>query len=235
MRILAFGDVHGYLAALDALLAAVRPAPDDWLIFLGDYVDRGPDSRGVLERVIGLDKTHRLVALRGNHEQMMMDSREEPGLLPSWMFNGGEETLASYAPPGRRGTLRDVPAPHWDFLEHACVDWFETHRHLFVHGGVVPHLGLSEQPPAVLRWQKLGHQRPHYSGKTIVCGHTVQPDGVPLDLGFALCIDTGIYLPGGWLTCLDVETGDFWQASAGGESRRSHLREIEDAGDDPPG
>ena len=228
MRILAIGDIHGYLIALDALLAAVAPTPQDWVVFLGDYVDRGPQSRGVLDRVIALEKSQRVIALRGNHEQMMMDSRDAPGLVPTWMFNGGEETLASYAPPGRQGRLSDVPAAHWDFLDHVCVDWFETERHLFVHGGMIPHLGPSEQPPQVMRWQKLQHQRPHFSGKPIVCGHTVQSDGVPLDLGFAVCIDTGIYLPEGWLTCLDVVTGDFWQANAAGALRKSNLSEIEE-------
>jgi len=228
MRILAIGDIHGHLTALEALLLAVKPTPEDWLIFLGDYVDRGPDSKGVIERVLALDKTHRVVALRGNHEQMMMDSREEPGLLPTWLFNGGEQTLASYSRPGRQGILKDIPESHWDFLDHVCVDWFETEHHIFVHGGVIPHLGLSEQPVQVLRWQKLSRQYPHFSGKVVVCGHTVQPDGVPLDLGFAVCVDTGIYLPEGWLTCLDVETGDFWQASATGFSRKGHMDDIEE-------
>ena len=67
MRILAIGDIHGYLAALDALLAAVDPKPDDSLIFLGDYVDRGPSSKGVLDRVIELEKKRRVVCVRGNH------------------------------------------------------------------------------------------------------------------------------------------------------------------------
>jgi serine/threonine protein phosphatase 1 len=224
MRILAIGDIHGYLSALDALLAAVDPQPEDSLIFLGDYVDRGPSSRGVLDRVIELEKKRRVVCLRGNHEQMMMDSRGGPGLLPTWMFNGGEETLDSYAPEGRSGTLGDVPKAHWNFLEHTCVDWFEAGEFFFVHAGVIPTLGLAQQPAEVLRWQKLTPRaQPHYSGKTMVCGHTVQASGKPLDLGFAICIDTGIYLPTGFLTCLDTETGTYWQADQAGKIRQGDL------------
>ena len=229
MRILAIGDIHGYLATLDALLAAVKPTPEDSVIFLGDYVDRGPDSRGVINRVIELERTLRVVALRGNHEQMMMDSRGGPGLLPTWLLNGGEEALASYAPEGRQGTLNDVPRAHWNFLDHVCVDWFETEDFIFVHGGLAPHLSLPEQPIPVLRWQKLTPaMKPHFSGKTMVCGHTVQPSGVPLDLGHAICIDTGVYLPQGWLTCLDVEDGTCWQANQHGETRTLNLDDLEE-------
>lgn len=217
MRILAIGDIHGYRTALDALLEAVAPTESDWIICVGDYVDRGPDSRGVLDRLLELQKSGQLIALRGNHEEMMMTSREEPGLLPMWLMNGGEQTLESYAQPGRQGTLDDVPRSHWNFLDHVCTDYFETEHHLFVHADALPKVPLAAQPSQVLRWQKLQPHPAHYSGKTMICGHTVQGSGVPLDLGFAICIDTGIYLPDGKLTCLDVESGEYWQSTATGE------------------
>jgi len=235
MRILAVGDIHGYTAALDALLAAVAPQPEDSLIFLGDYVDRGPDSRGVLDRVIELEKTRRAICLRGNHEQMMMDSRAAPGIVPNWLANGGTQTLASYrTKPDREGDLLDVPKAHWNFLDHTCVDWFEAGDFFFVHAGVMPKLELAQQPPEVLRWQKLSPRaQPHYSGKTMVCGHTVQASGKPLDLGFAICIDTGIYLPTGFLTCLDTETGNYWQADQAGKVRTGDLdTDAEEAEED---
>lgn len=237
MRILAIGDIHGYRVALDALLTAVAPTPQDWIITVGDYVDRGPDSKGVLDRVIELNRTGRLVALRGNHEEMMMTSRDEPGLLPMWLMNGGEQTLASYAPEGRKGTLDDVPRAHWNFLDHVLVDSFETDKFLFVHADALPHVGLSAQPTQVLRWQKLAPHPGHYSRKMMVCGHTVQPSGVPLDLGFAVCIDTGIYLPDGKLTCLDVESGDYWQSNAAGNITTGSMRvkrESEATTEPPP-
>ena len=78
MRELAISDIHGCLTALDALLELVAPQPDDLLILLGDYVDRGPDTRGVIDRVLELTKSHpRLITLRGNHELMMLDARAD--------------------------------------------------------------------------------------------------------------------------------------------------------------
>lgn len=224
MRILAIGDIHGYRTALDALLEAVAPTESDWIVCVGDYVDRGPDTRGVLDRLLELQKTGQLIALRGNHEEMMMTSREEPGLLPMWLMNGGEQTLESYAQPGRQGTLDDVPRSHWNFLDHVCTDYFETEHHLFVHADALPKVPLAAQPSQVLRWQKLQPHPAHYSGKTMICGHTVQGSGEPLDLGFAICIDTGIYLPDGKLTCLDVESGEYWQSTATGEINTDRLR-----------
>jgi serine/threonine protein phosphatase 1 len=221
-RTLAIGDVHGCASALDALLRAVAPTPDDLLITLGDYVDRGLDSAGVLNRLVRLSRTHRLVALRGNHEEMMLHAREGDGPLAFWLACGGEATLASYCPFDDRGTVADVPDEHWDFLERRCVDWFQTERHLFVHGGVVPHLPLEKQSPIVLRWQSFVRQAPHSSGKVVVCGHTPRRDGVPASMGHAICIDTNAY-DGGWLTCLDVGSGEYWQANERREVRQGTL------------
>src|SRR4051812_19366946 len=97
-RILAIGDVHGGAFALEALLQVVRPTRDELLVFLGDYVDRGLDSAGVLNRLVRLSETHRLVALRGNHEQLMLDARDGDAGLAMWIACGGEPTLMSYCP-----------------------------------------------------------------------------------------------------------------------------------------
>ena len=221
-RTLAIGDVHGCAAALDALLRAVRPTPDDLIVALGDYVDRGPDSAGVLNRLLRLDETHRLVCLRGNHEQMMADARAG-GELAFWLSCGGDATLASYCPFDDRGTLADVPDEHWHFLEKRCVDWFETDTHLFVHGGVVPHLPMDRQTPLVLRWKTFGDARPHAGGKVMVCGHTPQRNGRPKDVGYAVCVDTNAYGDDGWLPGLDVNGGHYWQANERGEVREGRL------------
>src|SRR5947209_8352154 len=109
MRTLAVGDIHGCLRALDALLAAVRLQPDDRLITLGDYTDRGPDSHGVIERLLELGDRCRLVCLRGNHDQMMLDARHDPMVLREWLQFGGRQTLQSYAPRGGPGHLDEVP------------------------------------------------------------------------------------------------------------------------------
>ncbi len=224
MRILAIGDIHGCTTAFDALLAEVQPRPDDLLITLGDYVDRGPDSRGVIDRLLALQTTHRLVALRGNHDIMMMDARL--GTAPrDWLSVGGRQTLASYADGIEGGSLADVPESHWAFLEQTC-DWYETETHFFVHANVYPDKDLDEQPSYMLHWEKL-YEAPtkHVSGKIMVCGHTSQRAGKPVDYGPAICIDTWVY-GDGWLTCLDVENRLYWQANQRGETRMANLDRL---------
>ncbi|HEY5312810.1 MAG TPA: metallophosphoesterase family protein [Pirellulales bacterium] len=222
MRLLAIGDIHGCLVALDTLLAAIGPTADDWLVTLGDYVDRGPDSCGVMERLVELASSGRLIAVRGNHEEMMLDARREPMLYAQWLQYGGQNTLDSYAEHGYDGTLAGVPAAHWNFLENQCVDWFEAPKHFFVHANIDPKRELTNQPISVLRWQKFGDPPPHRSGKTMICGHTYQENGWPRNLGHAVCIDTFVY-GDGWLTGLDVATGQFWQANQQGQSRTGSL------------
>ena len=97
-RHLAIGDIHGCINALRSLLDYVSPGPDDTIVMLGDYVDRGPDSRAVLDLIIELGKSHHLVALRGNHEIMMLDSRDSKSWYQAWMNYGGDATLLSYSP-----------------------------------------------------------------------------------------------------------------------------------------
>jgi serine/threonine protein phosphatase 1 len=224
-RTLAVGDVHGCAAALETLLGAIGLTPDDLLITLGDYVDRGPDSAAVLDRLVSLSCTHRLVALRGNHEQLMCAARHTPDDLALWHSFGGDATLRSYCPFGDAGSLADVPDDHWDFLDHVCRDYFETDTHFFVHGGAAPHLSLDRQPPLVLRWQTFNDPPPHPCGKVMVCGHTPQKSGFPRHLGHAVCIDTHAH-GGGWLTCLDITTGDVWQANERREFRRACLEDF---------
>ena len=219
MRTLAFGDIHGATANLDALLAAVAPTPDDWLIFLGDYVDRGPDSKGVLDRLIALKATHRVVCLRGNHELMMLQARADAGMRKMWLGVGGMQCLASYSPtPGKSGKFEDVPPGHWEFLKTECVDWLETETHIFAHAGVDPHLPMRAQTETAIFWDFLRGPIQHVSGKTVIVGHTSQKSGTVLDYGCTVCIDTHAY-GGGFLTCLDANAGHYWQADALGRVR----------------
>jgi serine/threonine protein phosphatase 1 len=223
MRILAVGDIHGCLTALDALLARVAPAPDDLLITLGDYVDRGPDSARVLDRVIALYAGGRLVPLRGNHDVMLVNARAGVDCR-LWLGCGGRQTLASYGVAfPESGDLSAVPASHWVFLEEHLRDWYETERHFFVHASAYPDLPLDEQPAYLLHWEKLVDPVEHCSGKVMVCGHTKQHSGRPLDLGTTICIDTGAYEERGWLTCLDVVNGRYWQANQRGQTREGRL------------
>jgi serine/threonine protein phosphatase 1 len=233
MRILAIGDIHGCSIAFDTLIAAVKPQPNDKIITLGDYVDRGPDSKGVINRLMALHETGRLTALRGNHELMMLQFRDRAALPKAlrhrkksqWRNMGGDATLASYSKSGKAGKLADVPDKHWDFIDYVCVNWCETERHFFVHANAYPDLPLAEQPDYMLFWEKFGNPVPHLSGKTMVCGHTSQKSGVPLNLGHAICIDTRVYGKG-WLTCLDVTSGRVWQANQAGQQRTAWIDEF---------
>jgi len=223
MRTLAIGDIHGVSSALDTVLAAAKLKPDDRLIFLGDYVDRGPDSKGVIDRLLALRKTHAVVCLRGNHELMMVRARDDKSERRMWFSVGGAQTLASYGTaPGISGTFSVIPEDHWEFLEKTCVDYHETETHIFVHANLIGNIPLYEQTEESLFWEFLTVPIRHPSGKTVICGHTSQRSGEPLDLGDTICIDTHAYA-GGWLTCLDVATRQFWQADALGRVRVGDL------------
>ena len=223
MRTLAIGDIHGASGALDALMNFVKPTTDDVLVFLGDYVDRGPDSKGVVERLIAWSESLQIVCLRGNHEQMMLDARTDRSALKMWLSVGGTQALASYAVAGR-ATLETVPAEHWTFLEERCGDFFETDTHIFVHANLDPSLELVDQPESMLFWKFLEGPIHHVSGKVVICGHSPQRSGEPLAWQRTVCIDTNAY-GGGWLTCLDVDTRHYWQADVAGRTRTGELQE----------
>jgi serine/threonine protein phosphatase 1 len=224
-RVLTIGDIHGCSAALDRLLALVSLRAEDTVIALGDYVDRGPDSSGVLARLLKLRKKCRLVALRGNHEVMMLEAREDRKKEKEWLNCGGRETLASYSVLGDAGKLVDVPDEHWEFLEKGCVAWYETDTHFFVHANAYPDLPLDEQPDYMLYWEQFNDPAPHVLGKVMVCGHTPQQSGVPRNLGHAVCLDTWAH-GRGWLSCLDVTTGRLWQANQAGQERTAWLDDL---------
>ncbi|WP_165075313.1 metallophosphoesterase family protein [Paludisphaera rhizosphaerae] len=213
-RVIAIGDVHGCSTALGALIEAVEPRPTDLIVTLGDYIDRGPDSRGVLDQLIELGRRCRLVPILGNHDQMLLDVRI--GKYPIfWFFDiGGTTTLDSYG-PGRELSL--IPDEHYEFLE-GCLDYHETATHIFTHANYFPDVPMAEQHAGTLRWESIREMTPgpHESGKTVIVGHTPQRTGEILDLGHLVCIDTYCH-GGGWLTALEVKTGEFWRANQRGE------------------
>jgi serine/threonine protein phosphatase 1 len=225
MRVLAIGDVHGCSRALDRLLSALTLQPEDCVVALGDYVDRGPDSYGVIERLLRLKDHCRLVALRGNHELMMLDARKGGEEEEEWLRCGGRETLKSYSALGDDGKLVDVPDQHWEYLEQTCVDYYETETHFFVHANAYADVPLAEQPVYMLFWEPLDNPSPHVSGKTMICGHTPQKGGTPRNLGHAICLDTWAHGKG-WLTCLDVTTGRTWQTNQAGDYRTAWIEDF---------
>jgi serine/threonine protein phosphatase 1 len=218
VRHLAIGDIHGCLTALKALERHVPFRPEDRIVTLGDYVDRGPDSRGVLDWLIERHGQGTLIPLIGNHELMMLSARHDPYALEAWLVSGGDAALASYGAPGVPGRIEDVPKEHWAFLEEETHPWHEIETHFFVHANAYADCPLEEQPDSVLYWERFDGQPPHESGKVMVCGHTPQRSGRPLSIGHAICLDTAA-CRGGWLTCLDVKSGFYWQANQLGYTR----------------
>ena len=170
-RIIAIGDIHGHAKALAALLRLIDLRPTDTLVTLGDYVDRGPDSKGVLDQLIGLEGQCHLVPLMGDHEEMMLGAREGRDNFKFWMQFGGDVALDSYG-PGR--TMGLVPWEHWAFLKWLRL-YYESDHYFFVHANYSPNRPFPEQDSQTVLWRPLeGNDLPgpHYSGKVAIVGHT---------------------------------------------------------------
>lgn len=213
-RTVAIGDIHGCSTALESLVTLIAPQSGDTIVTLGDYVDRGLDSKGVLDQLIALSGRCHLVPILGNHDEMMLNATNGKDDFRFWMNCGGITALDSY---GSSGRLDLIPDAHIRFLQQ-CVPFFETDTHFFVHANYRPDLRLEDMDEHPLRWLSLRYivPSPHCSGKVAVLGHTPQPD--ILDLGHLICLDTGC-CNGGWLTALDVNSGECWQVDERGEQR----------------
>ncbi len=222
-RVYAVGDIHGCIEPLTALHERIREdaasAADlrRVLVYLGDYVDRGLESRQVLEMLTatpleGFERVH----LRGNHDAWMLEFLEDTACGLAWIANGGSATLYSYgvgqgdlgAPlPDRlaavqAGLRRALPAAHRDFLA-GLVPMHIEGDYLFVHAGIRPGVPLDQQRPEDLLWIRepfLGSDADH--GKVVVHGHTIVDR--PQILGNRIAVDTGAFATG-HLTCLVLE------------------------------
>ena len=206
-RTYAVGDVHGCYDRLERLLArcfADGEAATMHLVFVGDYIDRGPDSRAVVQRLIDLQRAMpgRVVCLRGNHEVLMLDALAT-GHVALWQFtNGGAATLASYGVE----RLSDLPAEHLGWFNGLPV-WFDDGLRFYVHAGVDPNRPLDAQREHDLVWIRepfLSTERDF--GRLIVHGHTPQRNGQPDMRRWRLNLDTAAVY-GGRLTAA-VFTGE---------------------------
>jgi serine/threonine protein phosphatase 1 len=189
--IYAIGDVHGCYDQLLVLLAKIEAHAGHnpyRAVFLGDYIDRGPKSREVVNQVRGLVNRcggpRKWQAIKGNHEAMMAASIAGNDSLEIWQCNGGEQTLASYADR------------HDEMREHAA--WLsslpliiETENHIFVHAGLSPRYSLEEQPEEILLWIRNWEDADHDFGKHVVYGHT--PRKTPKLLANSSGLDTGAF------------------------------------------
>ena len=213
--IYAVGDIHGQLHLLDALLARIAGdaagttgAQRRIIVFIGDYVDRGPDSAGVIARLCaGLPGGFETRALKGNHEALLLGFLERPGTYAHWRMNGADATLISYgvdppredAPPGVAAACRDafaaaLPPAHLAFLNALPLSC-SLGGYLFVHAGIRPGVALEDQKPEDLMWIREDFlDSGDDFGMVVVHGHTpaLEPDVKPNRIG----IDTGAWVNG---------------------------------------
>jgi len=189
MALIAIGDIHGCPKSLDALLKRLDPSSDDHLLFVGDYIDRGPDSKAVIDQLLDLRQNVSCTFLRGNHEAMMIEYLDT-GAFSLWRMNGGVSTLQSYL--GDDSEV-DIPDAHTEFVRETKL-YHETGDFFFVHAGLKPDFTirktLEDPDEEVLLWER-GHLNASEVAweKTVVCGHTPRPD--PIDREKLLLIDTG--------------------------------------------
>ena len=231
LRVYAVGDIHGRRDLLDTLFGLIQEdllgAPSTVrTVFLGDYVDRGPDSASVVDRLSRGDAPTPFCALRGNHEEVLLEFLEDESVLESWRKFGGLETLHSYGvdvseamrgrgyDKARRALLERMPESHRRFLE-ATQYFVAEGDYFFVHAGVRPGVPLNRQSTRDLLWIREEFlQSSESRPKMIVHGHT--PVSTPEILRNRINIDTGAFATS-TLTAVALQGGErrFLQATIG--------------------
>lgn len=215
MATYAIGDIHGCLTALTTIFDQGLIQEEDTVVFLGDYVDRGPDSKGVIDWLLENKNNYHFEFILGNHEIMMLESRYNPKAASDWVKFGGAETLTSYQLKHNKGWIDKIDTSHWQFMED-CRPYFELEDFIFVHAGLEPDKELIDQDHHHLFWKKYEIPEQYSKNKTVVCGHTSRKNGEIADFGHTICIDTYAY-GGQWLTCLNVESMEYLKANNNGQ------------------
>lgn len=209
------GDVHGHYDGLMVLLDAVAPGADDHVYFVGDLIDRGPQSADVVEFV----RQSGYGCVLGNHEQLLLDSfpngRHNKAALEAWLYSGGRATMASYGKAG-------IPMAHLEWMRRLPL-YLDLGDIWLVHAGVEPNLPLEKQTPEQFCWIRDEFHRstkPYFPDKLIITGHTITftlPGVAAGELAQGqgwLDIDTGVYHPiSGWLTGVDITEQKVYQVN----------------------
>jgi serine/threonine protein phosphatase 1 len=214
LKYFVFGDIHGYLNKLENVFELIQPmvSAEDVMVFLGDYIDRGPESKGVIEYLIQLSrKRGNCIFLKGNHEDMFLDFMGLGGNHgESYLLNGAKDTFYSY------GGKNNIPKDHINFIfnskpYHLCEDY----PYIFVHAGLKPGKLLKEQDPLDLYWIRrpfIDYEGSWEDSRKVIYGHTPAINGFPkLELN-KIGIDTGAAY-GGPLSVLMLPEERIFQSS----------------------
>ena len=223
-RLIAIGDIHGELDQLNRLLNTIAPTDSDLFVFLGDYIDRGTNSKGVVDRLIRFhEEFPDTIFIRGNHDQMMLDALIEFGVMTGdllrdqsqtfqrrafasdiivFLSNGGQETLRSYG----ISSLTEIPTEHIAFFQSTRL-WWRYKHFVFVHAGIERGVPMRQQDPFALMWERMSP--PGRDGEIHVVGHHPTTDGEPYFEPGRYNLDTGAVY-GKTLTACDVLTKQVW-------------------------
>ena len=222
-RLFAIGDIHGCIDEVSTMIATIAPVRGDTVVFVGDYIDRGPAAREVIEALIELSQgPAEYVFLKGNHEDMMLSFLGLPGHYgDSFLFNGGMPTLESYGVPQADAVhaIERIPPSHLAFFKTLATSYLHP-PYLFVHAGISPLRQLEEQSVEDMLWIRQEFIfNPHQLGATVVFGHTPMR-AVMVDFPYKLGIDTGLVY-GGKLTCVECNEGILYQVGRGSRQVKS--------------
>jgi serine/threonine protein phosphatase 1 len=220
MRSYVIGDIHGCLDELGHLIEGLPLESGDRLVFLGDYIDRGPDSKGVIDYLLHLQRRNDLeiICLKGNHEDMFMAYLGLSGQHGDmFLYNGGRATLNSYGVNTKNPSLDElnlqIPLSHIEFFRNLRM-YFVMEPFICVHAGIHPLKSLEDQTDAELLWIRNEfiytiHRLPY----TVLFGHTPQ-NSVFFDLPYKIGLDTGLVY-GNKLSCLEVIEKVLYQINRG--------------------
>ncbi len=214
-RTFVIADIHGCFKSLKALIEdQLKPLPEDQLIFLGDYIDRGPDSKSVINYLIQINNTYRnTVFLRGNHEQMFIDAQTSMQAHTQWVRAGGEEVLVSY---GLKNS-DTIPFHFKDFILNTTY-YHQTEQHIFVHAGLNNFAPFPFKDYNAMMWiREFEVTSALTNGRVLMHGHTptsleeIQEQILNASKQYVICLDNGCVFKGkreglGNLVALEIET-----------------------------
>ena len=203
-RLIAIGDIHGEIDKLNSLLDKINPTKSDTLVFLGDYIDRGDHPKLVISTLLKLKKITNCVFLTGNHEDMLLRTKEtkKEEDIGFWLFNGGTTTLDDY------GDYTEIFKTHGNFFENLEL-YYLTDKFLFAHAGIRPDKPLNEQEKQDFLWIRDNFiRKKHILKQKVIFGHTIFE--TPLVEDDKIGINTGCGIDeNGYLTAYICNTGEF--------------------------